>query len=413
MNNSPYSIYKSVYSTKLPKPQEVDEWFEESHERYCAWISEVNGVMMLRTFAARYRKGTLYESAEIGRRLENDCCYVVCSMDWHGMAGWVIDWNHWDDRLWAITNKDAGWFYGRILNADEILKQFPYCQWETVKEDGCIQFFKYLSLYKRNPKLELLVKAGYSSMLTGLRYLNLNAKSLDKILKVKPNQVEFLKGKGIDTLLAVRKLNTTDEEYIRRYLQIKHSQDVRNVLKYSHSKQFIDYIYENCQHFRNYIIRDYYNTCDLMGVPMNEKRYLMPEDIEKAHDEITAQYEIVRQEAFKDKMEIQYKSLSKFNFTEKDLLIRPCESPTELINESKVLCHCVKTYAESYANGRTGIFFIRKAAEPETPYVTLEMRNNRVIQVRGYKNNAVQPLEETVKQFVSDWSQQFKLAYTS
>lgn len=71
---------------------------------------------------------------------------------------------------------------------------------------------------------------------------------------------------------------------------------------------------------------------------------------------------------------------------ETGLMIRPCATHGEIIKEGKILIHCVATYAKSYAEGKTSIFFIRKISEPDIPYYTLEFKNGKVAQNRGLRN---------------------------
>lgn len=55
---------------------------------------------------------------------------------------------------------------------------------------------------------------------------------------------------------------------------------------------------------------------------------------------------------------------------------------------------------ERVAKGETSIYFIRKAEAPETPYFTMEYRDNHVTQCRGYKNCGMPPkVEAFVKVF--------------
>jgi len=46
----------------------------------------------------------------------------------------------------------------------------------------------------------------------------------------------------------------------------------------------------------------------------------------------------------------------------------------------------VRTYAEKYANGECDIYFMRTLKEPEKSLVTVEVKNNKIIQSR-VKNN--------------------------
>ena len=69
----------------------------------------------------------------------------------------------------------------------------------------------------------------------------------------------------------------------------------------------------------------------------------------------------------------------------------------EIRREGRTLNHCVGNYVERVAKGETLILFVRKESDPETPYFTLEYRNNHVVQCRG-KFNCAMPKE--VESFV-------------
>lgn len=61
------------------------------------------------------------------------------------------------------------------------------------------------------------------------------------------------------------------------------------------------------------------------------------------------------------------------------------------------------------AKRETSIFFIRKKKNIKKSFVTLELKEGRVVQVRGYKNNVHNPLDQSVIDFVHKWEQKFRL----
>ena len=93
-------------------------------------------------------------------------------------------------------------------------------------------------------------------------------------------------------------------------------------------------------------------------------------------------------------------------YENKNFLIRPVESHKELIIESKILDHCVRTYAERVALHKTMIFFVRKQECVDDPFVTLELKDNKIVQCRGKRNT--RPSDEVVS-FVNAWCRKFKL----
>lgn len=137
---------------------------------------------------------------------------------------------------------------------------------------------------------------------------------------------------------------------------------------------------------------------------MMQRSELYPKNLVHAHDHLCKQIEEKTNEELRVKFEARFEELSSMSYqsSELGLMIRPCASHKELIDEGKKLSHCVGGYADSYANGQTCIFFIRDINKPDQPYYTLEWCHDRVIQNRGYKNCA---RTEEVIAFENEWLQ--------
>ena len=58
----------------------------------------------------------------------------------------------------------------------------------------------------------------------------------------------------------------------------------------------------------------------------------------------------------------------------------------DLINEGFELHHCVSTYIDEYASGKTTIIFIRNQEEIDRPLYTMEFRNKEIVQIRAKYN---------------------------
>lgn len=142
---------------------------------------------------------------------------------------------------------------------------------------------------------------------------------------------------------------------------------------------------------------------------LNDKNILYPDDPREAHNRVLKEKTKYEERKFDEDISRFAQELANLKFEEKGLIIKPAESQKELIIESEKLDHCVRTYAKRMAKRETSIFFIRRKESQNEPYVTLELRNKKVIQCRGYKNNIRKPLEEKVKTFVNDWCREKNL----
>ena len=79
--------------------------------------------------------------------------------------------------------------------------------------------------------------------------------------------------------------------------------------------------------------------------------------------------------------------MKKNTFRTKKYIIFPAISMDSLIDESNQQNNCVKTYAENYANKECDIYFMRLANTQDQSLVTVEVRNNKVVQKRTKNNN--------------------------
>ena len=115
-------------------------------------------------------------------------------------------------------------------------------------------------------------------------------------------------------------------------------------------------------------------------------------------------YKDVKDIIITEKIQAYADELKVYVYEDKGLLIRPAVSQTELINESKMLNHCVRKYAKNMSKRKTAIFFIRDIKNPNNPFVTLELKDKNVVQVRARKNEEP-PIN--VKNFVRSWENKF------
>jgi hypothetical protein len=153
--------------------------------------------------------------------------------------------------------------------------------------------------------------------------------------------------------------------------------------------------------------RDYIRDCKKLGYDLNIEYLVFPKNLEEEHIKTIKLIKYKENEELDKKIKKRLKTLNKFYFEYKDLFIRPAGSTKELIEEGKVLHHCVGNYIKDYVEGRTNIFFIRKKEEPETPFYTVEIgkswRTGDLIirQCRSYKNTTPEENNDLfVKEFI-------------
>lgn len=147
---------------------------------------------------------------------------------------------------------------------------------------------------------------------------------------------------------------------------------------------------------------DYWNMCEALGMDLSDKHVRFPRDLCLAHDQVMGRQRERKNELLEEKFRERAETLEKFSFQWDGLIIRPAASQKELNEEGKQLSHCVGTYGEKHASGKSAIFFIRRVDEPENPFFTLELDEVKleVLQNRGKCNCA---RTEEVKKFEAVW----------
>lgn len=146
--------------------------------------------------------------------------------------------------------------------------------------------------------------------------------------------------------------------------------------------------------------RDYLKDCVTLGLDLNDESTKMPRNLYAAHQNTISQINIAKNQHLDGKIAEQAKKIEKYKFSYGGLIAIPAGSSLELIEEGKTLNHCVGTYAERVADGRTAILFIRKADQPNKPFYTMEVSSGSIFQVRGLKNcNPTPVVQDFVEAF--------------
>lgn len=343
----------------------------------------------------------------------------------------MIYWKPYDNCDWErSTNERFMIGYGhcfsnqighyRLNGYEKLLKQtkHKYCGF---KESGLDdeQLFWFLYQYEKHPQMEMIAKMGLMDVIRG----NMNC------LKWSQKGYKLL---GIDDKSELEIINLCSrqgglkyyrkhKDNIRRYgLDSKHKIFIYDILlqrNYPMSKKLIEYIdkvdrsntygYEYSSYSSDYI--DYIGFCNILGIPLTSAvRY--PENFKKAHDDMQDKIKINESKIVTDKIQEQViKTLFKYRYADNEYVITPANSVQDLIEESKQLHHCVRTYTNKYARGETAIFLIRKRDDVLHPFYTLELKDKKINQVRGLHN--CDPID-AVSRFIKKWAKKYRFGTT-
>ena len=182
--------------------------------------------------------------------------------------------------------------------------------------------------------------------------------------------------------------------------------------------RFINWMMKNNISLRDY--EDYQEMVEALGIPFDGDYVVIPKNWENKHTEIVENYSALLENqqargtylrvtnavrdlrAEKQRLEDEKKEAKLRVETAKRLtnmmkaqtafdkyaFIFP-KDESEIVKEGKNLHHCVGSYAKKhFVYGTSIIVFVRDKAHRETPLYTLELKNNRIIQLKGERNKA-------------------------
>ncbi len=309
---------------------------------------------------------------------------------------------------------------------------FQYSQWEMYYEhynlaDG---FVKYFDLYAKYPCIEYIAKLGLGHLIESriqgyptLGALNLRGKTLPEVLRIRLTKPEIRKlkenVKNIDVnALKLWQLSKKDgsnlslDDIIRLDFPVER---MGRVAKYASVRKIIWYIerQRRCRKSNQginssyYILSDwadYISDCEKLEFDLTEDCILYPRNLHQAHQNTIKQIKIQGNALLDRQITKRLPTLNqRFYWEDEQFLIRPATTSVELINEGKALHHCVGTYGDRYAVGKTNILFIRRRNAPDKPFYTMEINNqNAIVQCRGLKNcGMIDKVQKFVDEFKS------------
>ena len=136
--------------------------------------------------------------------------------------------------------------------------------------------------------------------------------------------------------------------------------------------------------------RDYLEMKKKSGYDLTDSIVLFPKDLHDAHEKAVIETnERVAGERMKKVNEqfkgirLRFKSADKvYHYERGQFLVRPAKDAAEIVAEGRTLHHCVggDEYLSSHEKKQSIICFLRRKAEPDTPYITIEINPDCTIE---------------------------------
>lgn len=292
-----------------------------------------------------------------------------------------------------------------------------------------MQVLPFLSAYPKHPKMEHLVKIGFCQITADFAYRYSNLDIIDetqnrthRILQIAAEDVSFLRKLDADlsTLKIFQQYNGLKDRQELLLWQLENevtqTYNILLILHHMTVHKMVHYLDKQYSFLK--LRRTKYGTIryDSMGALVNEYRdYLemcektgddhkFPKDLQKCHDRVSRRLKHKTDAKMKRDFIAVYKGIAgQFDFEQNGMKIVYPTTLDDVIKEGHALHHCVGNYIDRIVGKECIILFVRKCCEIDKSYYTIELRGQKVVQVRGMGNCDMTP---KVEKFINAWEQQ-------
>ena len=270
----------------------------------------------------------------------------------------------------------------------------------------------YLSIYAKDRKTEMLVKLNMAYLVrtqmhgyaAGLNGRAKNPWDYLRIYKSRCKGFNCMDGDDFELLKVYRlerrlKLQFTDEEVKTLKEFIYRENVVKDCLKYMTIRQLINrmntYYKKKVGYTKSDVLTkysDYLSMKKELGYDMTDSIILHPKDLKAEHDKAVIERNEAAAKRREEKANEMYKGISArfkrankvYYYASGKLFVRPAKNAAEIIEEGRILHHCVggDDYLNAHNKKESIILFLRK--KEDTPYITIEMEpTGRIVQWYG------------------------------
>lgn len=343
---------------------------------------------------------------------------------------WVTSWWHNDFVKTKYRCEERVHVY-----ADNIHEIYPdgwhrNMNLRRLKYAGPIDLEWLISNTYKNPSTWQLYKIGLYNLAENSYYLP-SGDTFEEVLRVSKNYLPILK-KYNATLKELKVIKmadvfVNDEMFgkLVKLMRIKNSYELlekmEKVLKLMTFTKMVNYFTKQVPYYPRKSLEDWFTFyIDYISminqlnaklpktkkIDLTELNVRFPKDLKKAHDRVSSQLIIKKNEAKERKVKTIAKEIQQTHqFEYKKLMIVIPKSINDFINEGDKLHHCVgsnSTYLDQHIKKEWTILFIRQKDKPEEPFYTLTIdnENHKTKECQGkYHKSTTKEIDEFLAKY--------------
>lgn len=350
----------------------------------------------------------------------------------------------WDDTRNLGTMKNVQIESGPVMNETFENLQGTVLQYSGLKEytqkKGSVNAIEYMTRYMETPQIEMMVKLKLFDIVEQLlrcRYgivANIDGKRIDDFLGIQKEHIKLLMDHEgditvLNTLQMEKRMGAHwKEKQIEALAEIKAEYgNVQETLQHMTIQKLLNRIqkYAGCEYGTNCTQAtmrlqhaattyfDYLGLRESLGYQLENTVYQMPRELEVAHARMVQESNEKEQDKRLEDVERRfpdirkkYRSLrNKFFYEDAVFQIRPAKSATEIVQEGRMLHHCVggDNYLEKHNRQESIILLLRFKEDIEIPYITVEMNPHTYKVKQWYGAHDKKPDEENMKRWIENY----------
>lgn len=335
---------------------------------------------------------------------------------WYGGERWI------DHNLGGMQNiglPDCAMICPETFKAIKGTPMFKYVPEPEKREEGysypIIRYYEAAAHYVKD--FEMIVKTGADKLVhrlvwkDGTGYRGRGKTCYDRLGVRKERLKEIVEKKGdLDTVMLYQAEKKSGKRWsekeigaykmIDRILNGQQKKTIESLYKLTSPVKMKKYLLtlmpdDKLHPFRSEVQEyiDYIVMRKKAGYDLTNEIFLFPKDLHRRHNEMVLETEKEALEKRSKEVNEKYpgiakrykKLMEKYSAAAGGYYIRPAKDAAEIVLEGRILHHCVggDNYLSKHASGKSSILFVRRADDRDTPYVTVEISGNKILQWYG------------------------------